>query len=137
MATLDDVRRLALALPDTSEKTSWGNQMFRVHGKGFVWERPLRKTDLAEFAARGEEPPAGEIIGLRVADETAKAELIAAAPDIYFTIAHFDGYPSVLARLDAIGDDELAEMITDAWLDRAPSRLAREFLGAHPEIAGD
>ncbi len=49
MADWDDLRRLALALPDTSEGTSWGSAHWRVHGKGFVWERPLRKTDLAEL----------------------------------------------------------------------------------------
>ena len=63
MATWDDVRRLALALPQTSEKTSWGSAMWTVAGKGFVWERPLRKADLAELpgwdAARAPGPREG------------------------------------------------------------------------------
>ncbi|MFT4202244.1 MmcQ/YjbR family DNA-binding protein [Gordonia sp. (in: high G+C Gram-positive bacteria)] len=128
MATFDDVRRLALALPQTSEKTSWGNLMFCVAKKGFVWERPLRKADIAALTELGREIPAGEVIGLRVADETAKHELIAAEPEVFFTIPHFDGYPAVLVRLDAIDEAELREMITDAWLDRAPKRVAAQFL---------
>ncbi|GAB09917.1 hypothetical protein GOARA_048_01190 [Gordonia araii NBRC 100433] len=128
MPTFDDVRRLALALPQTSEKTSWGNQMFCVAKKGFVWERPLNKSDVKALTELGREIPGGEIIGLRVPDENAKHELIASEPETFFTIPHFDGYPAVLARLDAIDLDELREMITDAWLDRAPKRLAKEFL---------
>ena len=128
MPTFDDVRRLALALPQTSEKTSWGNQMFYVAKKGFVWDRPLNKSDVKALTELGREIPVGEIIGLRVPDENTKHELIASEPETFFTIPHFDGYPAVLARLDAIDLDELGEMITDAWLDRAPKRLAKEFL---------
>lgn len=128
MADFDDVRRIALALPETDEKTSWGQQMFRVKGKGFVWERPLRKTDLAQFEASGVAVPEGFIIGLRVADEAEKQALIASDPGLYFTIPHLDGYAAVLARLDVMAEDELEEMILDAWLDRAPKRLAAELI---------
>jgi hypothetical protein len=47
---------------------------------------------------------------------------------VYFTIPHFDGYPAVLVRLDRIGVEELEEVITEAWLLRAPKRLAQAFL---------
>ena len=43
MATWDDVARIALALPETTEEQAWGNRHWKVRGKGFVWERPLRK----------------------------------------------------------------------------------------------
>lgn len=125
MATLDDARRLALALPEVTEKVSWGSLMWCVGGKGFVWERPLRAADLAEL---GEAAQQGEILGARVADEGEKASLLASAPEIYFTIRHLDGYPAVLVRLASIGVDELAELVTEAWLDRAPKRLAADFL---------
>lgn len=127
MATLDDVRRLALALPETTEKLSWGAAMWCVRDKGFVWERPLRRADLAEL---GDAAPEGEILGARVAGEEDKLALIASEPDVYFTIRHLDGYPAVLVRLAAIGDDELEELVTDAWLDRAPKRLAAAYLAA-------
>ena len=90
--------------------------------KGFAWERPLRKTDLAEL---GDDAPSGEILGVRVADLGERAALIAAEPDVFFTIAHLDGFPAVLVRLAAIGVDELAEVITDAWLTGPRRRSAR------------
>ncbi|MEP9383608.1 MmcQ/YjbR family DNA-binding protein [Nocardioides cheoyonin] len=125
MATLEDVRRIAEALPEVTSKLSWGHEMWRVRDKGFVWERPLHKTDLA---ALGDAAPHGEILGVRVEDEGDKQARIASEPDIYFTIPHFDGYPAVLVRLEAVDLDELEEIVTEAWLLRAPKRLAREFL---------
>ncbi len=125
VATLEDARRIALGLPATSEKVSWGSLHWRVRDKGFAWERPLRSTDLA---ALGDDAPTGEILGVRVADLGEKESLVAAEPGIFFTIPHVDGWPAVLVRLEAIELDELTEVITDAWLDRAPARLRREFL---------
>lgn len=132
MATLEDARRIALSLPATSEKVSWGSLHWRVRDKGFAWERPLRKTDLA---ALGDDAPTGEILGVRVADLGEKDALVAAEPDVFFTIPHFDGWPAVLVRLGAIGLDELTEVITDAWLDRAPATLRATFL-AEREASG-
>ena len=131
MPSLDDVRRLALALPDTGEKVSWGSVMWTVHGKGFVWERPLRTSDVAALERLGREIPEGEILGVRVAGEAEKAELVASEPDVFFTIPHLDGYPAVLVRLGAVAIDELTELVTEAWLDRAPKRLARAWLAEH------
>ena len=125
MATLDDVGRLAEALPEVTSKLSWGHQMWRVRDKGFVWERPLHKTDLA---ALGDAAPEGEILGVRVADEGEKQALISSEPEVYFTIPHLDGYPAVLVRLGAVDLDELEEIVTEAWLQRAPKRLAARFL---------
>ena len=125
VATLEDARRIALALPGTSEKVSWGSLHWRVRDKGFAWERPLRRTDLA---ALGDAAPTGEILGVRVADEGEKTSLVAAEPDVFFTIPHLDGWPAVLVRLGAIGLEELTEVITDAWLDRAPKTLREAFL---------
>jgi hypothetical protein len=125
MATWDDVERLALALPETSEAISREQRHWRVKDKSFVWERSLRKTDLQHL---GDAAPEGPILGARVEHEGAKRALIEADPDIYFTTPHFDGYPAILVRLDAIGDEELAELVTEAWLNRAPKRLADAFL---------
>lgn len=66
----------------------------------------------------------------RVEHLGAKEALIASAPDVYFTTPHFDGYPSVLVRLDRIDAAELAELVEEAWLDRAPKRLVRAHLDA-------
>ncbi len=127
VATWDDVRRLVAALPDTDEHASYGGSpSWRVHGKAFVWDRPLRPADnraLAEAAADKTEP----LLGIRVADEGVKVALIADAPDVFLTTPHFDGYPVVLARLERIPVDELAELVEDAWRLRAPKRLLAEF----------
>jgi hypothetical protein len=126
MATWDDVSRIAAGLPETTEASprSW-----RVRKKLIVWERPLRKADLAHFAASGTAAPDGDILGARVADEGVKFALVAEEPEVYFTTPHFDGYPAVLARLAAIDTAQLEELITEAWLAQAPARLVRDFLG--------
>ena len=126
MATWDDVRRLALALPETAEKASYGGAPgWTVKGKGFVWDRPLRRADLD---ALGPAAPDGPVLGARVPDLGAKEALLAARPDVYFTTPHFDGYTAVLVGLDRVDVDELEELVVEAWLARAPKRLAAAFL---------
>jgi hypothetical protein len=127
MPDLDDVRRIALALPETSEKVSHdGHPHWHVKDKLFVWERPLRTAD---FRALGDEAPDGTILGARVPDEGAKQALAASQPDIFFTTPHFNGYPAILVRLAEIPLDELEELIVEAWLLRAPKRLAASYRG--------
>jgi hypothetical protein len=125
MAGWDEVRRIALALPETSERPSRGSAFWRVRDKGFVWERPLRQTDLRQL---GDAAPDGPILGARVEHLGAKEALIASDPGVYFTIPHFDGYAAVLVRLERIELEELEELIVEAWLCRAPRRLAQEYL---------
>jgi hypothetical protein len=125
VATFDDVRRIALALPETTEAISRDLRHWRVKDKGFVWERPLRRSDLE---ALGDSAPDGPILGVRVEHLVAKEALLADDPDVYFTTPHFDGYPAVLVRLDRISLDELQEAIVEAWLVRAPQRLADAYL---------
>ena len=127
MATWDDVRRLALALPETSERTSRDNAQWRVKDKLFVWERPLRRSDLE---ALGDAAPTGPILGARVEHEMAKQALIADDPGVFFTTPHFDGYPAILVRLDKIAPDVLEEVIVEAWLCRAPRKLAQAYEAA-------
>jgi hypothetical protein len=125
MATWDDVARLALALPETTEKTSREHRQWCVKEKLFVWERPLRRADLE---ALGDAAPDGPILGARVEHLVAKEALLADDPLIYFTTPHFDGYPAVLVRLPEVGLDDLNELVVEAWLARAPKRLARAYL---------
>jgi hypothetical protein len=125
MASWDDVRRIALALPQTSEQTSREHAFWRVKDKGFVWERPLRQSDLR---ALGEDAPTGPILGVRVEHLGAKEALLADDPAVFFTTPHFDGYPAVLVRLEEIGIEDLEELVVEAWLARAPKRLAKEYL---------
>lgn len=125
MASWDDVRRIALALPETNERPSRGSAFWRVRDKGFAWERPLRQTDLRELGAAA---PDGPILGVRVEHLGAKEALLADDPDVFFTISHFDGYSAVLVRLERIDVEELEELLAEAWLCRAPRRLAQQYL---------
>jgi hypothetical protein len=125
MATWEDVARLALALPETSAAISREQRQWRVKDKSFVWERPLRRADLE---ALGADAPQGPILGARVEHLIAKEALLADDPGVYFTTPHFDGYPAVLVRLEEIGLEDLQELIVEAWLARAPKRLAKTYL---------
>ena len=125
MATWDDVRRLALALPETEERLSRENRQWRVKDKLFVWERPLRRPDLE---ALGADAPAGAILGARVEHLVAKEAMLATGDGIFFTTPHFDGYPAVLVQLDRISVDDLEEVVVEAWLARAPKRLADAYV---------
>jgi hypothetical protein len=125
MATWDDVRKLALALPETSEREARGKSFWEVKGKLFVWERPLRRSDLE---ALGADAPTGPILGAHVEHLGAKEALIADDPDVYFTTPHFDGYAAILVQLERVPIDELQELVTEAWLKRAPKRLAHAFI---------
>ena len=125
MASWEDVRRIALDLPETDEGTTHGNRSWRVKEKGFVWERPLRRGDLD---ALGDAAPDGPILGARVENEMAKEALVANDPDVFFTTPHFNGYPAILIQLDNISVEDLTEVIVEAWLVKAPQRLVKEYL---------
>jgi hypothetical protein len=126
MATWDDVASIVGELQLTNEPSP---HEWRVGKKLIAWERPLRKSDREALAARGIEPPEGDILGARVADEGVKFAMIANEPDVYFTTPHFDGYPAVLVKLAEIDEVGLSELIVEAWLTQAPKRLVQEFLG--------
>jgi hypothetical protein len=120
---LDDVRRLALALPGASERVSAGALQWRVGDRLFVWERPLRRADRAALGAAA---PSGDVLGVRVPDLEDKEALLAEHAPAVFTSPHFDGYPIVLVALEDIDPALLDELVTDAWRDRAPARLRAE-----------
>jgi len=110
MAGEDDVRRIALSLPATTEKPSYGTPGFRVRDKLFARMRPE-----------------GDSVVVWCADLGEKEALIAAEPDKFFSLPHYDGYPSVLVRLAALDVDEVTEVLTESWRLRAPLRLLEEF----------
>jgi hypothetical protein len=111
VATEDDVRRIALSLPETIEKPWFGTPGFRVKDKGFLRIRSEAEGGLVVF----------------VADLGEKEALLASEPDKFFTTPHYDGYPTVLVNLPAIDEDELAELITDSWRLRAPKRVLKAY----------
>jgi hypothetical protein len=110
MVTEDDLRRLALALPRTSEKPMYATPAFYVEKKAF---------------ARVREEGDGLVLWLASLED--KEALLAADPGVFFTTAHYDGHPLVLVRFATVEEDELAELLADAWRLRAPKRLAAAF----------
>jgi hypothetical protein len=107
MVTEDDVRRVALSLPHTTERPSYGTPGFRVKDRLFARIR--------------EE---GDVLLVWVTD---KQGMIASDPAKFFTTPHYDGHPTVLVRFAAIDVEELTELLTDSWRLRAPKRVAAEL----------
>jgi hypothetical protein len=115
MATQADVRRIALSLPEAREEPGFS---FTVGGKGFAW--PWRER-LHPKKARVPNP---DVLAVRVANELEKQALLALDTDVFFTEPHYNGYAAVLVRILAIDVDLLEKILTEAWLTRAPKKLA-------------
>ena len=125
-ATVEDVHRLAMEMPG-EVKVDEGKVVYQVSRKSFVFFRNPRPDAV--------DPETGEryddVIVLWVESEEAKQELLADDSLPFFTTPHFDGHPSVLLRGSRVGEldvEELAEVVADAWLARAPKTKARKWL---------
>jgi hypothetical protein len=130
VATIADVQRLAAALPEVVEADRRGSLTWSVGGKVFAWERPFSKADRKRF---GSDPvPAEPILAVRVSDLAEKDAVLAARPDSFFTIPHFDGFAAVLVQLDRAPEHEIREALEDAWLAQAPQRLAEAYVSGRP-----
>jgi hypothetical protein len=116
--TQDDVRRIALALPETTEEP--GSFRFLVAGNAFVW------TWLERIDPKRARVPSTEVVGIRVAHELEKEALIEMDQGALFTEPHYDGFPAILVRLADVDIDLLEKLLTDAWRIQAPQRLLRE-----------
>ena len=111
--TIDDAAKIAMALPDVTEGTRFGNRTWFVNGQGFAWERPLSKADVRRL---GSEPvPEGPLLAVRVANLEEKEILMLDPPEGFFDIEHFSGYPAVLIRLRVVDGRVLKAAITEAW----------------------
>ena len=126
VATLDDVTRLARELPEVTEGERHGNRTWFVAGKAFAWDRPFSKADIRRFGDQA--PPEGPILAVCVEDLGEKEAVLAAHPDAFFTIPHFDGYSAILIQLRLVTEKALREAIADGWLACAPPKLAAQYL---------
>jgi hypothetical protein len=112
MADWNTVRELALSFPEVEESPG-DRPTLRVRGKLFAWM--ARERDGGGLAVR--------------VDRDEKRLLLDSRPDLYFSSPHYDGYPGVQIRLEAVDRAELLERLEDSWLIQAPKRLAAEYLG--------
>ena len=110
MATEEDVRRLALALPEVTEKPSYGTPGFRVKDRLFA----RIHQDCG-------------VLVLWTADMVEKESFIDSEPDVFFTTPHYDGYTHVLVRLDRVDEARLAELLEMAWHVRAPPKVRAQL----------
>jgi hypothetical protein len=119
MVDPDDVRRIAMSLPQTVEGTDRFafSVLNRGRQKGFAW------VWMERVEARKPRVPNDGVLAVRVAGQEEKDLLLAADPEKFFTEPHYNGFPAVLVRLAAVDDDEMTELITDAWRCQAPRNL--------------
>jgi hypothetical protein len=119
MADREDVRRIALALPDTSEAEDHFafSVLNKGKQKGFVWAWNER------VEPKKPRVPSPVVVAVRVADQFEKEALLASGEEKFFTEPHYNGYPAVLVRLPLIDLEELEELIVDAWRCQAPRAL--------------
>jgi hypothetical protein len=136
VATFDDVASIALELPQASEGERHGSRTWSVAGKVFAWERPFSKADIRRYGDQA--PPDGPILAVRVEDLGEKEAVLAANPDAFFTIPHFDGFSAVLIQLRKVTAEALRDALTDGWLACAPPVLARGYVkdGNDPDSNG-
>jgi len=111
MTDADDVRRLALALPDVTEIESEGFD-FRVANKGFVWSYPERRPGQRRLIRT-------DIAVLFVGDQAEKQALLLGEPEVFFIAPGYEDVPLVMVRLAEVDVERLAELVRDAWRMRA------------------
>jgi hypothetical protein len=126
VATLEDVARIAVELPEVAEGERHGNRTWSVAGKGFAWERSFSKADIRRFGDAT--PPDGPILAVRVEDLGEKEAVLAAGHPGFFTIPHFNGYAAILIQLKRASKKHLRDAIVDGWLACAPPSLAEQYL---------
>ena len=117
MADADDVRRLALALPEVEEIDCDGFD-FRVGGQGFIWSYPERTPGKPRVLRT-------DIAVVFVGDEAEKQALLLGEPDLFFSAPGYDGWPLVMLWLARVDVGRLRELVVDAWRMRAPDELGR------------
>lgn len=127
-ASVADVHETALGMPYvTVHRGSTKHPVYQVGGRSFVYFRTPR--------ADARDPETGErladVILLWVADEQDKQALVLDEDSPFFTTSHFDGHPSVMVRASRLGEvsqQEVVELVQEAWLSQASARRAQTWL---------
>jgi hypothetical protein len=126
MPDQDDVRRIALSLPGTTEGTDGFGFSVSNKGKhrGFVWSWKERVEPKKPRVARD------DVVAVRTVDLADKEALLASGDEAYFTEPHYNGFPAVLVRLPVVEPEALEELIVDAWRTLAPRDVVAEWEAA-------
>jgi hypothetical protein len=128
MVSMRDLEKIALTMPGaTKELRDDDRPAFVVDHKLFCFHRTKRRD--AVDATTGD--LLDDVLVFRVADEEMKSMWLAHRPSVYFTTDHFKGYPAILVRIPGLAEidhEELSELVSDAWLTRAPKRAAKSWL---------
>lgn len=122
MVSYVELEEFALTLPETTTGPSYGGApALRVNKLMFARLRGEMADHIDELTGA----PYGDVLMVGVEDLGEKEALLAADGDAYFTIAHYDGYPAVLVRLDRADASELRELLLEAWRRAAPKRARK------------
>ncbi|NOK38594.1 hypothetical protein HMI49_35910 [Corallococcus exercitus] len=116
--TVDDVRGLALALPATEERRSYGTPGFRVSDTLFA-----RVLD-------------DDSIVIKV-DFDHREALLQSQPDVFLVTPHYQDWPMVIVRLTTVQRPLLQSLLKEAWRRCASARVlkAQEPAVAAPKRA--
>ena len=109
MATPEDVRELALNLPETVEKSSYGTPGYRVKDKLF---------------ARIHQDGVSLVLFV---DRAQRAFMHAAEPARFYWTPHYDNYDAVLVALAQVDREELASLLEMSWFYVAPPKIAAAY----------
>ena len=117
MSSAEEARSITLSLPESTQH-EYG---FFVRGRLFAWTWQERVAPKQPRVLRP------DVLVVRVSGEGEKQMLLASDTAKFFTTDHYNGYPAILIRLSEIDNEELAELITDAWRIQAPRTLVKAF----------
>src|SRR5581483_5856814 len=135
VATMRDLDGLATAMPETTKDVSAeGRPSYSVNGKVYCWHREPRPDAVDETGARLD-----DVLVFRVDGQETKDLVLADPRGAFFTTPHWNGYPAVLMRirdLKRLRKRELRDLVVDAWLTRAPKRVAKQWLAENEPEGG-
>jgi hypothetical protein len=115
----DTVRKIGLTFPGVDESTAYGSPALKVRGKLLACVPVHRSAE-----------PGSLVVCVDFDD---RAELLAAAPDVYYVTDHYVGYASVLVRLSRVTPGVLRDLlgmahkfVTAKAAPRSPARKRRK-----------
>ena len=110
MPTWHDVVEIAGRLPGCEVSSSYATPSLKVRGK---------------FMCRLRTDP--DALVVRCMDTADADALKLGQPDVFFSTPHYDGWPGVLVRLEAVTLEQLDELIEDAWRVQAAKRVVAAY----------